>query len=172
VVLSNKHTSGKGYCLRKALTKAKGEVIVTMDSDGEHRPSDIIELLKYTFNGTDVVAGSRFLNGTSNFTSRLHYLGNQLFNISIILLTGKRVSDSQTGFRALKRQVINGLNLQSDGYEIETEITVKCLRNGFTFKEVPISIRRREYGISRIKMISDGRKILRTIITSSLSGMT
>ena len=86
-----------------------------------------------------------------------------------MVLTGKQITDSQTGFRVLKRKVIDSLRLQSDGYEIETEITVKSLRNGFTFKEVPIYIKRREYGISRIRMLSDGKKILTTIVTSSLS---
>lgn len=169
VVLSNGRNRGKGYCLRKGLIKSRGEVIVTMDSDGEHRPTDIIKLLRYAFRGVDVVAGSRFLNGTKNFTSKIHYFGNQLFNLSIMVLTGKKITDSQTGFRALKRKVIDSLSLQSDGYEIETEITVKILRNGFTFKEIPIYIRRREYGISRIRMLSDGKNILTTIVTSVLS---
>ena len=169
VVLSNGCNKGKGYCLRKGLTNARGDIIVTMDSDGEHKPKDIIRLLRPAFRGVDVVAGSRFLNGDTNFTSKIHLTGNHLFNFSIMILTGKRVSDSQTGFRVLKRKVIDSLRLQSDGYEIETEITVKSIKNGFTFKEVPITIRRREYGISRIRMLSDGRKILKTIVTSSLS---
>lgn len=169
VVLSSGRNRGKGYCLRQGLTRARGDVIVTMDSDGEHRPTDITKLLRYAFRGIDVVAGSRFLNGTKNFTSRIHYFGNQLFNLSIMVLTGKKITDSQTGFRVLKRKVLDSLSLQSDGYEIETEITVKSLRNGFTFKEVPIYIKRREYGISRIRMLSDGKKILTTIVTSSLA---
>lgn len=169
VVLSNGGNRGKGYCLRKGLTMARGDLIVTMDSDGEHRPTDIIRLLRCSLGGVDVVAGSRFLNGTKNFTSKIHYFGNQLFNLSIMVLTGKKITDSQTGFRVLKRKVVDSLSLQSDGYEIETEITVKSFRNGFTFKEVPIYIKRREYGISRIRLLSDGKKILKTIVTSSLS---
>jgi len=139
-------------------------VIVTMDSDGEHRPTDIIKLLRYAFRGIDVWPGSRFLNGTKNFTSKIHYFGNQLFNLSIMVLTGKQITDSQTGFRVLKRKVLDSLSLQSDGYEIETEITVKSLRNGFTFKEVPIYIKRREYGISRIRMLSMEGKFLRGLL--------
>jgi glycosyltransferase involved in cell wall biosynthesis len=169
VVLSNNRTCGKGYCLRRGLVKARGDVIVTMDSDGEHLPNDIIRLLRYLFKGADVVAGSRFMDGSKNFHSQIHLFGNHLFNFAIRILTGKYVTDSQTGFRVLKRKVVDSLNLQSDGYDIEAEITVKSLRNGFAFKEVPISIKWREYGISRIRMLSDGRKILKTIIASSLS---
>ena len=169
VVLRNDRNSGKGYCLRRGLEKARGDLIVTMDSDGEHLPTDIIRLLRHSFEGLDVVSGSRFLNGTTNFTSRIHFVGNQIFNLVILILMGKRVTDSQTGFRVFKRRVIDTLRLESDGFEIETEITVKSLMNGFSFKEVPISIKRREYGISRVKMLSDGRKILKRILTSVLA---
>jgi hypothetical protein len=79
------------------------------------------------------------------------------------------VTDSQTGFRVLKRKVIDTLHLESDGFEIETEITVKSLQNGFSFKEVPINVKRREYGISRVRMLSDGGKILKTILKSILA---
>jgi glycosyltransferase involved in cell wall biosynthesis len=168
-VLSNGENRGKGYCLRKGLLKAKGDFIVTMDSDGEHRAADVVRLLKPALKGVDVVAGSRFICATKNCTSRFHILGNHFFNICIMLLTGRRVTDSQTGFRVMKRSVVDDLRLESDGYEIESEITIKSLKNGFSFKEVPITIRRREYGITRIKMLSDGTKILRTIFVSSLS---
>jgi hypothetical protein len=50
--------------------------------------------------------------------------------------------------------------LQSDGYEIETEITVKSLKSGFTLKELPITVERRKYGASKLKLISDGKRIL------------
>ena len=172
IVLRNDRSSGKGYCLRRGLEKARGDLIVTMDSDGEHLPKDIIRLLGHALEGSDVVCGSRFLNGSSNFTSRIHLVGNQIFNIAILILTGKRVTDSQTGFRVLKRKVIDSLRLESDGFEIETEITVKSLRNGFSFKEVPINIKRREYGVSRVRMLSDGRKILQRIITSILTDVS
>jgi glycosyltransferase involved in cell wall biosynthesis len=172
IVLRNDRTSGKGCCLRRGLEKARGDLIVTIDSDGEHLPKDIIRLLGHALGGVDVVCGSRFLNGSSNFTSRIHLVGNQIFNIVILILTGKRVTDSQTGFRVLKRKVIDTLRLESDGFEIETEITVKSLRNGFSFKEVPININRREYGISRVRMLSDGRKILQRILTSILTDVS
>ena len=81
VVLRNDRSSGKGYCLRMGLQKARGDLIVTMDSDGEHLPKDMIKLLGHAFEGLDVVSGSRFLNGFSNFTSKIHFLGNVIFNI-------------------------------------------------------------------------------------------
>ena len=168
-VLSNEVNRGKGYCIRKAIRFARGKIIVTMDSDGQHKPKEIPDLLSPLFEGSDVVSGSRFLNSSTNVTTTTNLFGNFLFNISILALTGRNVTDSQSGFRALKREVLDKLDLQSEGYEIETEITVKSLRNGFHFKEVPISIQPRKYGISRIKLLSDGRKILSTIVRSSIS---
>lgn len=168
-VLSNETNRGKGYALRKALQYAQGDIIVTIDSDGEHKPKEIPDLIDPLFNGTDIVAGSRFLSRHTQVTTKLNQVGNFMFNIAIMTLTGKRVTDSQTGFRAIKRDVLEKLNLESDGYEIETEITVKSLRNGFVFKEKPISSERSKYRISKLKLLSDGRKILRTILKANFS---
>lgn len=167
-VLVNKENSGKGYSLKKALQHAIGDVIVTIDSDGEHKPKEIAPLLEAVCNGADVAAGSRFLNNRTDVTTKLNQIGNRMFNLAIMSLTGKRVTDSQTGFRAIKRQVLEKFDLQSDGYEIEAEITVKSLRGGFALKELPITVERRKFGASKIKIIHDGKKILKAIITTSL----
>ena len=166
-LLSNGKNRGKGYSFRKALLYAHGDIIVTIDADGEHKPKEIPDLINPLFNGTDIVSGSRFLGSNTNVTSRINILGNFFFNIAIMTLTGRRVTDSQTGFRAMKRKVINELRLESDGYEIETEIAVKGLMNGFVFEEKPISCQRRRYSVSKLKLFSDGGKILKTILKSS-----
>jgi glycosyltransferase involved in cell wall biosynthesis len=168
IVFTNETNRGKGYCLRRALKQAHGDIIVTLDADGEHKPKEIPELLNALFEGNDIVAGSRFLNNQVDITSRINRLGNFFFNMTITTLTGRRITDSQTGFRAIKREIAEAFNLQSDGFEIESEFTIKSLRNGFRFKEVPITVERRKYNKSKIKIISDGTKILSTIIHSSL----
>jgi hypothetical protein len=89
--------------------------------------------------------------------------------MSIMLLTRKSITDSQTGFRAMKKEVLKKLNLQSQGYDIETEITVKSLKNGFKFKEEPITVNRREHDISKVKTLSDGIKILKAILIANSS---
>ncbi len=166
-VFSNEPNRGKGYCLRRAMKHAHGDIIVTLDSDGEHKPKEIPDLINPLFEGNDIVSGSRFMGNRSDPTTKLKQVGNQFFNTAIMALTGKQITDSQTGFRAMKRDVIEKLHLHSDGYEIETEIIVKSLRNDFCFKEVPITVERRKYNGSKIKILSDGKKILSTIIQSS-----
>jgi len=84
-------------------------------------------------------------------------------------LTRKRVTDSQTGFRAFKKEVLQKINLESLGYEIETELTVKGLNNGFVFQEKPITCERRKYNISKLKIFSDGVKILKTILKANFT---
>ena len=169
-IITNKKNRGKGYSLKKALQHAQGDIIVTLDSDGEHKPKEIAPLLDAVVNGMDIVAGSRFLNKQSAVTTKLNQIGNLLFNLVIRSLTGKLVTDSQTGFRVIRREVLEKLNLQSDGYEIETEITVKGLRGGFAFIELPITVERRRFGASKLKLISDSKRILGTILTTSFSG--
>jgi len=169
IVLSNGENKGKGYSIRKGFQYAQGNIIVTIDSDGEHKPKEIPDLLNPIFNGTDIVAGSRFLGNQGQVTAKLNQIGNFLFNVTIMALTRKRITDSQTGFRAMKRSVFEKLSLESDGYEIDTEITVKGLRNGFRFREMPITCERRKYSISKLKLLSDGTKILKTILKANFS---
>jgi glycosyltransferase involved in cell wall biosynthesis len=136
-LITNEKNRGKGYSLKRALQHAQGDIIVTMDADGEHKPKELPDLIKPLFNGIHIVAGSRFIGSNPEVTTKLNKIGNRFFNMTILVLTGKRVTDSQTGFRAIRRDVLDTFNLESDGYEIESEITVKSLRNGFNFKETP-----------------------------------
>jgi len=167
-VLSNVKNQGKGFTLRKGFEHAQGDIIVTIDADGAHRPKEIPDLTHPLFNGVDIVSGSRFLgSGGKDSTTRLNRLGNFMFNMMIMLLTRKRISDSQTGFRAFKREFLQKVILQSSGYDIETEITVKGLKNGFTFQEKPISCERRKHNVSKLKILSDGFRIFKVILKSA-----
>jgi len=159
---------GKGYSVRKALEQAHGDIIVTIDADGEHKPEDIPKLIEALNNEADVAVGSRFLGDGEYFTTGLNVIGNKLLNLAITVLTGKYITDSQTGFRAFRRAFFERINLESNGFEIEAEITVKSLLNGFRLKEVPVSCTRRENGRSKLKIASDGFKMLRTILRSSV----
>jgi len=168
-VLSNEKNRGKGYSIRKALQHSQGNIIVTIDSDGEHKPKEIPDLINPLLEGADIVTGSRFMTNNTRATTRLNLIGNFVFNTTIFALTGKSITDSQTGFRAIRRNVLEKLNLESNGYEIETEITVKGLRNGYLFKERPITCERRQYNISKIQLIKDSIRIFKTILTARVS---
>lgn len=169
-VLSNGRNIGKGYALRKGFRQAKGRIIVTLDSDGSHDPREIPKLIEPLYNGIDIVAGSRFL-GTNgkNSTTKLNVMGNKIINAIIMTLTGKYVTDSQTGFRAFKKEVLKKLNLTSERYEIETEFTVKGLKNGFKYLEIPVNCTKRKHHCSKLRLIVDSVKILKAILKSKFT---
>ncbi|MGB8781431.1 MAG: glycosyltransferase family 2 protein [Candidatus Bathyarchaeia archaeon] len=168
-VLTNERNRGKGHAIRKGFQQAQGDIVVTLDADGAHSPKEIPDLLSPLSNGMDIVGGSRFMGNSGDSTTRLNRLGNFVFNMAITTLTGKRVTDSQTGFRAFKKEALQKLKLASLGYEIETEITVKGLKNGFAFEERPITCKQRQYSVSKLRLLSDGTKILQAILKANIA---
>lgn len=165
-VLFNERNMGKGYALRRGFRSARGNIIITMDADGSHDPKEIPLLIKPALEGADMVAGSRFLGGQKGYTSKLHILGNKIINMIIMVMTRKMITDSQTGLRAIRREALKKISLDSNGFEIETEITVKMLKNGFRLQEIPIDCKKREQGRSRIRTLHDSIKIFKTIVKS------
>ena len=168
-VYSLKTHMGKGYALRAGFAKAKGEIITTIDSDGSHRPEELPRLLTPILqNKSDLVIGSRYLSKTPVAARRLNVAGVQLFNFLVKLLTRTNVSDSQSGYRVMKNNVLQNMYLRSSGYEIESEMLVKTARHGFRVKEVPISFEQRTYGTSRLDPMVDGLKILFSILLACI----
>lgn len=170
IVIKMQKNRGKGFALRKALQQATGDILITMDADGSHRPEEIPRLVTPLLNGIDVATGARF-NGEmqKGSTKKLHVMGNNIFNLIIMILTRKRITDSQTGFRAFKKRVMKEIKLFSNGYEVETELTMKTLKNGFTVCETPIVFEKRKNGISRINPLFDGLKIMATILKAYIT---
>ncbi len=156
---------GKGYALRAGFTKARGDLIATIDSDGSHLPEEMPLLLApLAQDQADMVIGSRFLNNGKGTTKKINKIGNRLFNTLIHLLTQNPISDSQSGYRVLNRQVLSSMKLKSGEYEIESEMLVRTARKHFRIKEVSITFEQRTYGRSGIDPIVDGLKILISIL--------
>lgn len=173
VLVSNGINRGKGHSLLVGIEKSRGSIVVTMDADGSHQPEEIPKLLFPILRGsprTDAVIGSRFLGELEESAmSNLRFFGNKIINLVINILTGKGVTDSQSGFRAYRREIFDSTTIKSTGFDIETELTIKALVNGFMLKEVPITCVRRAESVSRLNTFRDGFAIFRTIFESSLS---
>ena len=170
-VYSFKQHMGKGYALRAGFVKAKGEIIATIDSDGSNRPEELPTLLNPVLrNQADLVIGSRFSGTEGTSGKKFNAAGVRLFNSIIRILTGVVVTDSQSGYRAMKSKVLEGLKLKAATYEIESEMLVKIAHRGFRICEVPVSFEQRTYGVSALDPIYDGFKILMSIFTSYLKG--
>jgi len=166
-VFSLKMHMGKGYALRAGFAKVKGEIITTIDSDGSHSPEELPRLLTpILLNRSDLVIGSRYLGQTPVAARKLNAAGVRIFNFLVKILTRTNVSDSQSGYRVMKNNVLQSMRLKSSGYEIESEMLVKTARNGFRVMEVPISFEQRTYGTSRLDPMVDGLKILLSILSA------
>jgi glycosyltransferase involved in cell wall biosynthesis len=162
---------GKGYALRAGFSKAKGNIIITIDSDGSHRPEELPEVLAPVLQDkADLVIGSRYLNHKRVAARKLNAFGVRIFNLVIELLTGTAITDSQSGYRAMKREVLKKQKLKSGTYEIESEMLVKTAKAGFRVAEVPISFEQRTYGRSGVDPMLDGSKILLSIFLAYLKG--
>ena len=162
---------GKGYVLRAGFAKAKGDIIITIDSDGSHRPEELQEVLAPVLEGrADLVIGSRYLNHKRVAARKLNAFGVKVFNFLIDLFTGVAVTDSQSGYRAMKREVLKKQNLYAREYEIESEMLIKTVKAGFRVAEVPISFEQRTYGRSGVDPVWDGSKILYSIMLAHFRG--
>lgn len=162
---------GKGFALRIGFAKAKGDIIVTIDSDGSHLPEEMpLLLLPVVRREADLVIGSRFMKNGEGTTKKINKIGNRLFNKLIRILTLNPVSDSQSGYRVITREVLETLKLKSDEYEIESEMLVKIACKGFVITEIPISYEQRTYGRSGVDPLVDGIKILISILSAFVRG--
>jgi glycosyltransferase involved in cell wall biosynthesis len=163
---------GKGFALRCGFSHSQGDLVVTLDADGSHKPEEIPLVLRSLMNNrNDFVVGSRFANSEDNKTKipKINRAGNKLFNTMTGYLTGLKITDSQSGFRAIRSSLIKRMKLGSHGYEVESEMLVKALRMGARVAEIPISFDQRTVGSSKLDPIRDGIKIMYAIIASYLS---
>jgi len=166
----NQHM-GKGYALRAGFSKSNGNIIVTIDSDGSHRPEELFEVLAPVLqNKADLVIGSRYMNHKKVGARKLNAFGVRLFNKFIQLLTGVVITDSQSGYRAMTQEVLKSQKLKSGTYEIESEMLVKTAKKKFRVTEVPISFEQRTYGRSGVDPMIDGFKIFMSIVSAYVKG--
>ena len=164
VVVAAERGPGKGAALRTGLELARGDVIVTIDADGSMDPR---ELGRYVQRARDVdlVKGSRFArHGGSEDISLLRRLGNAMLLLLVNLLYGAHLTDLCYGFCAVRRSALPVLGLRSDGFEIETEMTVRALRAGLRVGEVPSFEAPRRYGASHLHAFRDGWRVLITLL--------
>jgi len=170
-VYSLKMHLGKGYALRAGFAQARGDIIITMDSDGSHWPEELNEVLAPVLSSrADMVIGSRYMNHKHVEARKLNKFGVRIFNRLIQLFTGVAITDSQSGYRAIKREVLDGQKLKSGEYEIESEMLVKTAKAGFRVAEVPITFEQRTYGHSGVDPMVDGSKILLSIFMAYIKG--
>jgi glycosyltransferase involved in cell wall biosynthesis len=164
IVVATERGPGKGAAMRTGMELASGEIIVTIDADGSMDPAEIDRYVTAAHD-VDLVKGSRFAgNGGTDDMGAFRRLGNRALLGLVNVLYGSRLTDLCYGYCAVRRTALPALALRSDGFEIETEMTVRALRAGLRVGEVPSFEAPRRYGTSHLRTIPDGWRVLCTLL--------
>ena len=144
-LLLQERNQGKGAALRRGFAAVSGNMVAIQDADLEYSPEELPELAALIIEGrADVVFGSRFL-GRHRVFLFTHYLGNRVLTLLTNVLYNTMLTDMETCYKVMRREVLNGLDLESNGFGIEPEITAKIFKRHYRVYEVPISYDGRTY---------------------------
>ena len=143
-VINHEKNLGYGAAIRSIFLKSKdldADILVTFDADGQHRIEDIDKVINPIINGeSDLVIGSRFLDESKKEVPRYRKVGIKVITKITNATIKKQLTDSQSGFRAYSKKVLNELNPSELGMGISTEILIKASAKNFRISEVPIKI--------------------------------
>lgn len=160
---------GKGAALQAGFRAATGDIIIMIDADGSMAPEEAIVFVGALMSGADLVKGSRFLQGAgSDDISLTRMLGNWGLTQIVRLLYGCSFSDLCYGYVAFWRKHVEVLRCDCDGFEIETLINVRALKSRLKIVEVASFETPRITGVSNLRAIPDGIRVLRTILRERL----
>jgi glycosyltransferase involved in cell wall biosynthesis len=164
-VIKHLENLGKGAALKTGFEAVNGsDIIVTVDADGQHSPSQIPLLIEPIINGeADVVNGSRYLNGGEKNTPRYRRVGQSVLDIATNINGRTHITDSQSGFRAFAVHSIPAFRFRQNGFGIESEMLTEASNAGLRIKEVEIGVR---YDVANNKRnpISHGVGVLIKVI--------
>jgi glycosyltransferase involved in cell wall biosynthesis len=142
---------GKGAAVRRGIAEARGEICVIQDADLEYQPWDFPELIRPIVElGADAVYGSRFM-GPHRVFLYWHYAANRLLTWLTNVFFDTMLSDMETGYKAVRTDLLRSMNLRSDTFDIEPDITAKLFKRRCKVFEVPITYNGRTY--------AEGKKI-------------
>src|SRR6056297_1161795 len=156
-VVSHPQSLGNGAAVKAGARAAEGEILVFLDADGQHDPADIPRLLEKLDEGYDMVVGARSSSSHAN-VGRL--AANGIYNVIASMVTGHRIPDLTSGFRAVKADLFRKfLYLLPNGFSYPTTITMAFMRAGYPVEFLPIVAKKR-IGKSHIKPLKDGLRFL------------
>ncbi len=131
---------GKGAALQTGFQHARGKYVIVQDADLEYDPIDILKVIEPLRNGqSDVVYGSRYLERAEQDPSRLHRFGNWLLTSFSNRMTGLKLTDMETCYKAFRRDILNGIQVEQSRFGFEPEITAKIARQQVRIQEVGVS---------------------------------
>jgi len=169
-IFFNEINYGKGYCIKKGIKEAKGDIILIQDADLEYDPSDYIKLISpIEKNIADVVYGSRFVGSAEKRVLYFwHTIGNKLLTILSNIFTNLNLTDMEVGYKVFKSDVIKNIDLEENRFGFEPEITAKISKKKLRIYEVGISYFGRKYIEGKKITWKDGFSAIRCILKYNL----
>ena len=149
---------GKTAALKNGFQRTRGEIVIIQDADLEYDPAEILHVVQPILeNHADVVYGSRFLvRRASRVLYFYHYVANRGLTLLSNVLTNLNMTDVETGYKALRGEIIRNMEIESSGFGVEIEITAKVAKLGAAVFEVPISYYGRTYEQGKKIGVKDG----------------
>ena len=163
------HPRNRGYgaALKTGFSKARGELIGFLDADGTYPPEYFPQLCRAALNGGDLIIGSR-MAGAESKMPLTRRVGNFFFANLLTVLSRQKVTDSASGMRVFKREILEQVYPLPDGLNLTPVMSTRALHEGITIGEVPIPYSER-VGRSKLSVIRDGRIFLQSMVWTVLS---
>lgn len=153
IILKNSTNIGAGPSLKLGVSAAierDADIIITMDADGQHCPIDLNRILNALSTNIDMVIGSRYVNPTKNSTSYVRIIGTKIISSLICWIYKKRIYDVTSGYRAMNKQTSRFIIRNFPTVFPEPEIILALLDQRFIIREIPIHMKKRQFGKSSI----------------------
>ena len=168
-LISKKVNQGKGAALRTGFKHATGDVVVVQDADMEYDPHEFPRLLQPILSGkADAVYGSRFLGGPHRVLFFWHSVGNRFLTLLSNMFTDLNLTDMETCYKMVRRELLDELPLSANRFGIEPEITARLAQAGARIYELPISYHGRSYAEGKKIGWKDGISALGCIVKYNL----